>query len=340
MLEKLNRRLKEDGVRVRIQAIGSSLYLRATLPDRATQQLKQQRIRLSTQDLQEADEESRLLGELMKEPHDLWWKWDTRFTEPSTYTVGDFRKAARNLYETKFDTEDSWKRKWGPALNKLPSDSLTLSVDLLVTVVEQLPARTAGRRDQGNILSQVANYLKLDGEAVQSVARGYTSKDLKERDIPTDDVIEELFYKIKLPHWRWMYGMTACYGIRPHEIVECQFDDEYNLEISENTKTGFRVAWPCHERWLHTFNLQDMRRPTQNKRNVGHSANQYLHERGLLPWALYNLRHAYAVRLFHKGVPSNVAAELMGHSEQVHRQDYKRWYDRRKITTLRSQYKT
>ena len=205
MLEKLNRRLKEDGVRVRIQAIGNSLYLRATFPDRSTQKLKQQRIRLDAEDLEKADEEARLLGELLKEPRDFWWKWDSRHTAPTRYTVGDFRQVARSLYESKFDTETSWQRKWGPALNKLPSDSLTLSVDLLVTVVESMKPCSAGRRDQGNILSQVANHLKLDGSAVQDVARGYTSKNLKERDIPSDKAIEELFHKIKKPHWRWMY---------------------------------------------------------------------------------------------------------------------------------------
>lgn len=340
MLEKLNRRLKEDGVRVRIQAIGNSLYLRATLPDQSTQKLKQQRVRLKTQELEEADEQARLMGEHLKDPHEFWLRWDTRNTEPTRYTVGAFKEAGRRLYESKFDTETSWKKKWKPALSKLPSDSLTLTVDLLVTVVDAMPAKTAGRRDQGNILSQIANHLKLDGDAIQDVARGYTSKELKERDIPTDEVIEELFHKIKLPHWRWMYGMHACYGIRPHEIVECQFDKEYNLEISENTKTGFRVVWPCHERWLETFKLQDVSRPKQNKDKVEHAANQYLVERGPLPWSLYNLRHAYAVRLFHKGIPSNIAAELMGHSEQVHRQDYKRWYDRRNITSLRAQYDT
>jgi len=338
LLEKLNRRLKEDGIRVRIEDRGKSLNLRASLPDRETRKVRQQRIPLNTTDFPEADKQARFLGELMASPAGLWEAWDARTSEPVTVTCSDFRAAGRKLYDSKYSTESAWSKKWRPALNKLPADSVPCSNALIVAVVESMKQGSAGRRDQGNVLSQIAHSLKMDGAAIQAAARGYTASKVEKRDIPKDELIEEIWGKIKLPHWRWMFGMCATYGLRPHEIVECHIDKKGNCHIADDTKTGFHIAWPCHERWLKDFDLVRITRPTQDKHSVAKAANDYIHERGPAPFGLYNLRHAYAIRLFHKGVPSDIGARLMGHAEDVHRNTYKRWYDAREITQLRERF--
>ena len=338
MLEKLNRRLKEDNVRVRIEDRGKSLYLRASLPDRQTGQTRQQRICLNTTDADEADRLARHLGQLLSSPAGLWTAWDARSTEPASITFGEFRAAGRKLYDSKYSTETAWTKKWRPALNKLPPDSVPCSDTLIVAVVQRMKEGSAGRRDQGNVLSQIAYSLTMDGAAIQVAARGYTASKVEKRDIPTDTEIEQLYGQIKLPHWRWMYGMLACYGLRPHEIIEAKVTADGNCEIGDETKTGFHIAWPCHERWLQEFNLRRVSRPRQSVASVAKAANDTLHERGPLTFPLYNLRHAYAIRLFHKGVPSDIGARLMGHSEEVHRTTYKRWYDAREITQLRERF--
>lgn len=338
MLEKLNRRLKEDGVRVRIEDRGKSLNLRASLPDRETSEVRQQRISLNTTDFTEADRQARFLGELMGSPAGLWQAWDARTAEPVTITCGDFRLAGRKLYDTKYSSESGWLKKWRPALNKLPPDDIPCNDVLLVTVVRSMKEGSAGRRDQGNVLSQIAKSLKMNWEVIQETAKGYTASKVEKRDIPKDELIEEVFGKIKLPHWRWMYGMCATYGLRPHEIVAAHIDKTGCCHIGDETKTGHHIAWPVHERWLKDFNLRANNRPTQGKESVAKAANDYLQERGPMPFPLYNLRHAYAIRLFQKGVPSDIGARLMGHSEEIHRSTYKRWYDAKEIITLRDQY--
>ena len=132
--------------------------------------------------------------------------------------------------------------------------------------------------------------------------------------------------------------MLATYGLRPHEIIQARVTEEGNCEIGEQTKTGFHIAWPCHERWLNEFDLRDVSRPPQPVEKVEKAANLYLCRRGPVPWPLYSMRHAYAIRLFHKGVPSDISARLMGHSETVHQVTYKRWYDAKNITKLRKFY--
>ena len=336
MLDRINSRLREDGVRARVEQRGQRLSLRATLPLRDGSGSQQQRLNLDTSDLVQADLKARELGQQLRTKTFSWEQWDG--PTQTTITCADFREAGRKLYDQKYENDNAWHKKWKPALNKLPPDSVPCSDALIVTVVESMTPESAGRRDQGNILSQIAQTLKMDKAAIQEAARGYSAANLEERQIPKDPEIEKLFKQIKLPHWRWTYAMCATYGLRPHEIVECEITPEGNCEIGDDTKTGFHIAWPCHESWIKDFNLREIHRPTQGKQTVGKVANDYLHDRGPLPWPLYNLRHAYALRLFHKGIPSDVGARLMGHSEAVHRQTYKRWYDAREINSLRAKY--
>lgn len=336
MLDRINSRLKEDGIRARVEQRGQRLCLRATVPLRDGVGSKQQRLNLDTTDLVQADLKARELGQQIRNKTFSWDQWEDAAS--TTITCGEFRDAGRTLYEQRYQTESAWTKKWRPALNKLPPDYVACSDSLVISVVQSMPFGSAGRRDQGNILSQIAHTLKMDKAAIQEAARGYSAAKLEERQIPSDTEVEGLFKQIKLPHWRWMYGMCATFGLRPHEIVECSIDEEGNCEIGDDTKTGIHIAWPCNERWIEQFELLKIYRPTQGKQTVGKVANDYLHDRGPLPWPLYNLRHAYAIRLFHKGIPSDVGARLMGHSETVHRQTYKRWYDAREITKLRAKY--
>lgn len=348
MLEKLNRRLKEDNVRVRIEERGQSLNLRASLPDPNTGLVRQQRIPLQTNDPNVADKEARYLADLVQTPGlDVWSLWNTRTTQATVVTFGDFRAAARRLFKEKgYKTDASWGTKYGPALNKLPPDHLRCTTELLVTVVKSMKPNSAARNDQGNVLSMVAKSIGLEHPPIQEASRGYSGSALKERDIPKDEQIEAFFPLIKLPHWRWTYGMIATYGLRAHEIAEARIDKDGNCHIADATKTGFHIAWACNERWIETFSLKKIDRPSQKPERVAKAAYDYLCRprnrkrtgKGLIPFPLYNLRHAYAIRLFHKGVSSDVASRLMGHSEQVHRRDYKRWYDARDILQIKENY--
>ena len=48
-----------------------------------------------------------------------------------------------------------------------------------------------------------------------------------------------------------------------------------------------------------------------------------------LPLNPYDLRHAWAVRTIHIGLPDTVAARMMGHSVTVHTKTYHHWITRR-----------
>ena len=342
-LSTANARLKALGCKCSITERGDLKYLQATLPTKDGLGKKQQRIPLGKVSLVAAEKKAMELGQLMRSGF-TWEEWEGPLQASATFA--DFRTAGRKLYESKYSTETAWTKKWRPALNKLPPDSVPCSESLILAVVNSLKPNSAGRRDCGNILSQIAHSLKMDSAPIQEAARGYSASKVEKRDIPKDELIEEIFKKITLPHWRWMYGMCATYGLRPHEIVECHIDKEGNCHVGDETKTGFHIAWPCHERWIKDFTLRKQHRPPFEVTTIAKAAADYLtrprsRDRtapGLVPFPLYNLRHAYAIRLFQKGIPSDIGARLMGHSEAVHRSTYKRWYDAKEITKLRDQY--
>lgn len=335
-LDRINQRLKEDGVRVRVLAKGPSFYLRATFPAKSGDGKQQYKLKLPETDLQAVDLKARELGQQLRAETFNWELWEPKPEE--RITCADFRTAGLKLFKSKNLAASGWDKKWRPALNKLPADSVPCSDALLIAVVEKMPEGSAGRRDQGNVLSQIAHSLKMDGAAIREAGKGYTATKVEKRDIPSDKLIEETFELIKLPHWRWMFGMIATYGLRPHEIAECELDRDGFCHIADDTKTGFHIAWPVHKHWINDFKLRKEHRPSQSKDDVAHAANDYLHKRGRVPFPLYNLRHAYAIRLFNKNIPSSIGAKVMGHSEEIHRDTYQRWYDAKEIMGLADQY--
>jgi len=146
----------------------------------------------------------------------------------------------------------------------------------------------------------------------------------------------EIWELIKQPAWRWVFGMCAVYGLRPHEVQEAQFTPESEVKIGDSTKTGYRVVWPAPQAWVEKFDLHNIEKPKCKPEQFTNTANTYIHIRGPSPFALYNLRHAYAIRLLMAGVPSSLAARLMGHSVAIHERVYQRWLDAAELSRLRS----
>ena len=159
----------------------------------------------------------------------------------------------------------------------------------------------------------------------------YSPRKVNPRDIPSDSAIAEYFHKIKNPAWRWVYGLIATYGLRPHEAFFVDFDrlrdGEPILYIKEG-KTGERFVWPFHPEWFDEFRLKGVKLPNVNldrpRDKVGHSATRYFWELGS-PFPLMNLRHAWAIRTLEYGLENTFSAQQMGHSVDVHEEVYQHW---------------
>ena len=333
-LDAANARLKACNHRCSIQQRGRSYSLVATLPTRDGTSRKQQRIPLGPEvDLYEAERKAIELGHQLRTKTFTWEAWDEP-EGPSAITVADFVKATQALHASKYrkDPErgsNAWSKKWSPALRKLPPSGV-ITEAVLLRVIRTMPAGSAVRRDQGNLLSQVAKSLGLNTDPLLEACRGYGVDKLTERDIPTDEAIEAAMERITLPHWRWSFGMCAAYGLRPHECAELFYLEDGWIEVHDKTKTGSRRVTACPSVWIERFSLRDLPRPTQTATRLGKAFNDALDRDGVTIKP-YNLRHAYALRLMSKGIGADIAARLMGHSLQVHQTTYQRWIEADRI---------
>ncbi|MFM7314887.1 MAG: site-specific integrase, partial [Cyanobium sp.] len=112
------------------------------------------------------------------------------------------------------------------------------------------------------------------------------------------------------------------------------------LRVLPTSKTGEHQAWPFLPGWVDHFGLDqlgdepgalpavstDLRRVTLKQ--VGQRVAEQF-RRYDLPITPYDLRHAWAVRTIHIGLPDTVAARMMGHSVTIHTRTYHHWITRR-----------
>lgn len=333
-LDAANARLKAGKHRCSIQLRGNSFSLVATLPTRDGLSRKQQRIALGKDiDLLGAEHRAIELSHQLRAKTFTWEAWDAPATDDAI-TVADFAKAAQALHAAKYrkDPErgnNAWSKKWGPALRKLPPSGV-ITEAVLLRVIRTMPSGSAVRRDQGNLLSQIAKSLGLNTDPLLEACRGYGVDKLTERDIPSDEAIEAAMRRITLPHWRWTFGMCAAYGLRPHECAELAYLEDGWIEVHDKTKTGSRRVTACPSAWVNDFALRELPRPTQSATRLGKVFNDALDRDGITIKP-YNLRHAYALRLMSKGIGADIAARLMGHSLQVHQTTYQRWIEADRI---------
>jgi integrase len=137
----------------------------------------------------------------------------------------------------------------------------------------------------------------------------------------SDDLIQEWFHRIPTPSWQWAYGILATYGIRPSELAFLNFDDMPILNITDG-KTGDRRVYPIYPEWVEIFDLGNPKQPKVQK--PGNAANRQFWKYKV-PFAPYDLRHAWAIRSMEFGLPIELAAQQMGHSMAIHSETYHRW---------------
>lgn len=331
-LNALNSRLKAGGHRCRVEQRGSSLVLRATLPERDNPtQRRQQRLPLGLAavpaSLADAERSAIELAAQLRAGKFTWRGW-THESHPESVSYATFKAQAHQL--ARGVVLRTWQAHWAPALHKLPRSGEITPV-VLLQVIQALPPASAARRDQGHVLARIAGSLGWSADELRQAARGYSAKRLQPRNIPEDEQIEAIHDRLGPIHWRWAWGMLAAFGLRPHELVSLQWLEGSWIEVADATKTGSRRVTACPSRWIERFSLRGSVRPNYRKELLASALNRYLRETGIRCPA-YNLRHAYALRLMQQGVPPEYGARLMGHSLQMHEQTYKRWLDAQRIT--------
>ncbi len=251
-------------------------------------------------------------------------------------------------------SRSTWSGAYRPYLRRVAavaaeapgSAPATVDGPLLERVLETYPLASRSRQQCGIALGALARHLQLPLPADWSErSGGYGLHVARFRGLPSDARILELVAAIPNPCWRLAYGLMATYGLRNHEVFFCDLSalapgGDRVLRVLPTSKTGEHQVWPFQPDWVERFGLEslgeggaelprvctDLRRTTLQQ--VGRRVAEQFRRYGL-PITPYDLRHAWAVRTIHIGLPDTVAARMMGHSVAIHTRTYHHWITRR-----------
>lgn len=340
LLRAANERLKlgKIGVSLVVQGKGDWLYVRGTFPPRPGSNKDvpyQTRIALGIQALdhraiKRAELTAKQIGlDLNIGAFD--WRKFSDFAEPQTKTAADWIKEYEEKWWRTRDRsnpshQNTWKRGYRSCLSQLPDKPLT--EDLLIDWI--VGNSRVDTRRRGHYITCAAGLAEMAGIPTAEIRRlggSYGIKPINPRKLPNDAAIATIRKSIADPGWRHVYGLMATYGLRNHEVWRLDFRDFPIARVDHNTKTGARPIKPLYPEWAKEWELDKGTLPDHNQDGsleyLGALVTRWFqHNLGSSP---YDLRHSYARRCAEFGLPSNIAAKLMGHSTRMHEIVYQCW---------------
>lgn len=362
-IDKVNARLKAARLGLKIERRGDMLGLRGTLPPRPDSDRSrpyQQRIALklpaTKAALKQAEQEAKVIAARLIEDTFDWRPYLVHREQPlGSDTLADKLTAFEQHYlETGQADPDkhpaavqsTWNKAYAPYLRKLQETcdrrpSLSLP-EAIVATVKGTRANSRSRQVCCTAMDTLAEFLAIELPIELKTLWGkYGSSRTQKRQLPTDEQIVHWFHQIPNPGWQFVYGMMAVYGLRNHEVFFCDYSAltsghaESVVEVLETTKTGAHDVWPFPPEWIDDFSLREVTLPELETdltkttlQRIGQQVTGQFRRYGI-PFAPYDLRHAWAVRTILMGLPDTVSARMMGHSVAIHNRTYHRWITRR-----------
>jgi integrase len=177
------------------------------------------------------------------------------------------------------------------------------------------------------VIAQLARFLELDDKRIKAIAGSYKPKPVDPAELPGDEEIIAIWETMGV--WKWVYGMMATYGLRPHETFKVDLRKENSqliATVKNDTKTGSRIVLPLHNSWTDLFSLETIVYPNiildgRDNRRLSERISLRFREKRV-PHSPKALRHAYSCRGARLGIGPDVMARLMGHSISVHCSTY------------------
>jgi integrase len=359
-IEQLNQRLKVARLGIKVERRGHTLSLRGTFPPRPgspKQKPHQQRIPLgmpaNKAGLKRIEQEAKVVAAQLIEKSFDWTRYlppDERQEEQSALSLEDRIDQFRRHMMGRHSPDDAslaalkstWAKAYAPYLKKLMAHAGQIPLQdvgtAIVETIEALPSHSRSRQVGCTALKAFADFHGIAlSKPMEDLWGSYGHRQIQRRHLPSDEEILIGYERIPNPAWRFVYGIMATYGLRNHEVFFCDYsslqsgDPEAMITVLETTKTGLHDVWPFFPEWVDRFNLRTILLPAINTdlqtttlQRVGQQVTTQFN-RYQLPFSPYDLRHAWAVRTIHFGLPDTVAARMMGHSVAIHTRTYHRW---------------
>ena len=244
----------------------------------------------------------------------------------------------------------TWSSAYSPYLRRMAAMAEAagrpLDRRLFEEVLESYEPTSRSRQQCGTALAALARHRAVAlPDNWSERAAGYGLHAAQFRRLPSDSQIVQGIEQVPNPAWRLAYGLMATYGLRNHEVFFCDLSalapgGDRVIRVLPTSKTGEHQVWPFQPDWVERFGLEqlgeapqllpkvstDLRRTTLQQ--VGRRVAEQFHRYGL-SHTPYDLRHAWAVRTIHIGLPDTVSARMMGHSVAIHTRTYHHWITRR-----------
>ncbi|MEB3173111.1 MAG: site-specific integrase [Cyanobacteriota bacterium] len=359
--------LAAAGIRLRLEQRGRRLNLRGPLPCRdAPQRQRLQRLSLGlsadADGLKQAHRQLLQVHQQLEQQTFCWHDWSACSRAGGGQDTGaDAVEMQLSGFEEAFFNDPrrrrqpagcrtTWTSAYLPYLRRLrrmaAGRNTPLTAALLLEVLESYEISSRSRQQCTTALGALARHCGLSlPDDWSERGSGYGLHRAQFRQLPSDTEIVSWLELIPNPRWRLIYGLLATYGLRNHEAFFCDLSalgpgGDRVIRVLPTSKTGEHQVWPFQPGWVDQFGLSalaggrnalptvntDLRRTTlqQVGRRVAEQFRRYR-----LPITPYDLRHAWAVRTIHIGLPDTVAARMMGHSVAIHTRTYHHWITRR-----------
>lgn len=337
-INQANGRLKAGQIGLRIYQRGNRLTLRGTFPpkpgkgDRSSQQILSPGIWANPDGLKLIEAMARRVRLEIDSQRFAWSDYLPELkteNEPEPELIKTIAQWVEEFeafyFESRKRTPQSqltWSKDYLCSFRKLTGE--TLSKEAILGTVKTTEPETKTRQRVCMALSALAKFagIEVDLEALKG---NYSADKVNPRTLPSDDVIAAYRDKIPDEKLRWVYGMLATYGLRPHEIFYLDFSELPILNVLAG-KTGPRKVWPCYPEWLDRWQLeQSFSLETSGKNNSEKTAKLDKKFKKIIPFHLYDLRHSWARRTLEFQWPHSLAAQQMGHSLSIHSRTYHAW---------------
>jgi len=364
-INNVNDKFATQGSKLRIEKRGEKLNIRGSLPLKEDKNnFKIQRISLGIKadisGLEEAKKKLQLINLQLELNQFDWINWVSNSNKKNIKNEFEFPNRL-NQFEAFFFKEKkneylsstrktTWRSSYKPYLNRILKIYYGNNNENLETIfqktLESYKEGSRSRKQCATSLNVLAKFLEIKlPENWKLNSKGYGLNKAGFRDLPTDEVIEELWEKIPNKSWKFVFGLMATYGLRNHEVFFSDLSSLTNfgdkiIRVLPTTKTGEHQVWPFHPEWIEKFELSKLGKnpellPNINRdlkittlQNIGKKITDQFkrYSLGIKP---YDLRHAWAVRTIFYDLPDTVAARMMGHSVSLHTQTYHHWITKR-----------
>ena len=256
-----------------------------------------------------------------------WADWSRDHRPQSAKTIAELVAGLeQHLAATKSIEPYTWKNAYEQAFRlRFPQQDELLTVEKVIGALAASDRESSVRKRDFTALSALAKFAELDVD-LAPYRSGYSRKQVKPQDLPSDQQIAALIDELPQPH-RWVCGMLATYGLRPSEIAGLEIGEAGTIYVADERKTGRRPARPLPAEWVERWQLTDrpeipwdLTKPT----NVAHTLRAFLQRRGWM-FKRYAFRHCFARRCAERGISASVAARMMGHTAEEHELTYRAW---------------